>query len=64
MSNVQIYTWIGVPALTVLAGIKILLDALHHRALMARFGRFDAWIDEADLQLEKPPDKTIKLDIR
>jgi hypothetical protein len=64
MSNLQIYTWIGVPALTVLALIKILLDTLHHRALMAKFDRFDTWRDRADLQIEPPPDKTIQLDIR
>lgn len=42
MTNVQIYVWIGVPFLTVLIGIKILVDYLLHRALIARLDKFDA----------------------
>jgi hypothetical protein len=64
MSNLQIYTWIGVPALTVLIGIKNLLDVLHYKALKARFDRFDAWRDRVDSQLEQPLGKTTELDIR
>jgi hypothetical protein len=31
---------------------------------MKRFDRFDAWFDQANLQLEKPLDKASTLDIR
>jgi hypothetical protein len=41
MSNLQIYMWIGVPALTILIGIGILLDHLHYRAIMKGFNRID-----------------------
>jgi|HubBroStandDraft_1064217.scaffolds.fasta_scaffold3753023_1 hypothetical protein len=45
MSNLQIYTWIGVPALTVLIGIKILQEYLYYKAIIARFDRSDAWFN-------------------
>jgi hypothetical protein len=64
MSNLQIYTWIGVPALTALVVVKNLLDFWHYRAIMARFDRFDAWRDRADSQIEQPLGKTTELDIR
>jgi hypothetical protein len=64
VSNLQIYTWIGVPALTALIGIKNVLDYLHYKALMTRFDRFDAWRDRVDSQLEQPLGKTTELDIR
>jgi hypothetical protein len=64
MSNVQIYTWIGVPALTVLIGIKILLDFLHYKAIMARFDRIDVWFDRVESRLDAAPGKLNELDIR
>ena len=64
MSYLQIYTWIGVPALTVLIGIKILQEHLYYKALMARFDRFDAWSDALQSRPDATPGKASKLDIR
>lgn len=60
MSNVQIYTWIGVPALTVLIGISILLDYLHYKAAIARFDGIDA----LESRLDVLAGKASGLDIR
>jgi hypothetical protein len=64
MSNLQIYTWIGVPALTVLIVVKNLLDFWHYRTIMRTLDRFDAWRDRVDSRVEPPLDKTADLDIR
>ena len=48
MSSLQIYTWVGVPALTALLGID----------------RMDAWFDRVELRWDTPPGKANKLDIR
>ena len=64
MSNLQIYTWIGVPALTVLIGIKNLLEFRQWKAIIARLDRMNAGFEKADLQVEKPLGKTTELDIR
>jgi hypothetical protein len=64
MSNLQIYTWIGVPALTALIVVKNLLDFWHYRAIMRTLDRFDAWRDRVDSRPEQPLDKTAELDIR
>jgi hypothetical protein len=47
MSNLQIYLWIGVPALTALIVTKNLLDYFLYKALIARFDAFDAKIQQS-----------------
>jgi len=56
MSNLEIYLWFGVPGLTALIGVKILLDYLHYKALMARFDRLDAWFDRFESRRELVPE--------
>jgi hypothetical protein len=63
MSSLQIYTWIGVPALTALIVVKNLLYFWHYRAIMRRFDRIDDWFDRFESRRDTVPGKANKLDI-